>query len=205
MIYVIVGAPGAGKTYFATKIALSEMKGKGLFRRCPRPVYTNFPVIDRKHNLSTRYWESSYVYENVQDSVIIIDEAYLDFSSRDYKNFDKDKQVFFAQNRHQGNDIYTIVQNASRVDLIVREMTNVLYYMHNVSLFGRPLLFIVDVIHDLNEMGKLKPSPLSVVKKKIFLFRPSVAAAYDTHAYRRSSPPFESETWKEKLKSQSIS
>lgn len=206
MIYVIVGPPRSGKTYFATKIALSELRGKGFlfWKRFSRPVYTNYPVIDRKHNLSSRVWDSNYVYENIQDSIIIIDEAYRDFSSRNYKNFDADKHLFFATNGHQGNDIYIITQNASRVDLIIREMTNELYYVRNISLFGRPLIFIIDVIQDLNEMGKLKPSPLSVVKKRLMLFRSSVASAYDTHAYRSIAPPFESRTWAEKLGSQSV-
>lgn len=223
MIYLICAPPRQGKTYFATSIARSLLRPSGhlFWKKSGKTVYSNYPIVDKKiHDcehcglskkdcfkkkcnffISTLQWRPEYIYENVQDSTIIIDEAYRDFSSRSYKDFDKDKHTFFATNGHQNNDIYIIAQNASRVDVILREMTNELYFVRKFSIpfTTRPLWFIVDVYHDLNEMGKLTPSPFAVTKKKLVIFKKNVARAYDTHFFRKNEPSFTAKTWLEVL------
>lgn len=204
MIYIIVAPPRSGKTYFATKLAVENLHPKKtildhLLRRTPDtyPIYTNYPVLDLKTGRSTYRWESRYVYENIQDATIIIDEAWQDYSSRNYKNFTKDMQAFFAMNGHNNNDIYIIAQNASRVDVIIREMCNELYYIRKICipLTDRPILFIAYIYHDLDEMSRMTPDPYLAVKKKYIIFRKRFATAYDTHYFRSTKPPITPETW----------
>ncbi|MDV0444081.1 zonular occludens toxin domain-containing protein [Methanorbis rubei] len=213
MIYIIVAPPRSGKTYYATKIAIENLIPqksliKSLFAKIksgavtledPNLTFTNYPVVDPKTGLSTYRWLSSYAKENIQDATIIIDEAWQDYSSRNYKEFTKDMQAFFAMNGHNNNDIYIIAQNAARVDVIIREMCNELYYVRKISIpfTERPLFFITYIYHDLDEMSRMTPDPYLAVKKRFVLFRSRIARAYDTHYFRSTKPPITPETWLE--------
>ena len=214
MIYIIVAPPRSGKTYFATRLAVDNLIPKrSLYQyilskirpdSCtPLPtqnlVFTNYPVVDPKTGLSTYRWISSYSKENIQDATIIIDEAWQDYSSRNYKNFTKDMQAFFAMNGHNNNDIYIIAQNAARVDVIIREMCNELYYIRKISIpfTDYPLFFIAYIYNDLNEMARMTPDPFLAVKKRYILFRKRYALAYDTHYFRNTKPPVTPQTWLE--------
>ena len=204
MIYLIVAPPGNGKTYFATHLAL-KIGRKKFNKQTKQPVfsvYTNFPVFDKKIGYSTYKWEHDYVFKSIYDSTIIIDEAWQYFSSRDYKNFGKDLQAFFALNRHNGNDIYIIAQNAARVDVIIREMVNEFYYIekHCIPFTDRPLWFTAWVYQDLTQMAKMSPDILAYSSKRRVLFRKRTANAYDTHAFRTiKEAPIEPVFWADEL------
>lgn len=193
MIYLIVAPPGCGKTYYATYLALKSgmwklnKKYKGIPKGTPkRTVFTNYPIVEEKSGYCTLAWENDYTKENIVESDIFIDEAWMSFSSRDYKNFGKDLQAFFALNRHNDNDIYIIAQNAARVDVIIREMVNEFYYLEKFQPFfsSRPWWFKVYVYSDLNQMAKMTPEWGAYDRKKLVFFRKKVAHAYDTHAFR---------------------
>lgn len=208
MIYLVVAPPGGGKTYFCTRLAL-EVGLKKFNRKTKKPkfsVFTNYPIVDKKTGYSTYQWLHEYCKESILDSTIIIDEAWMFFSSRNYKNFSTDLQAFFAMNRHNGNDIYIIAQNAARVDIIIREMVNELYFIqkHCIPFTNRPLWFTSWVYQDLNQMSKMTPDPLAYEKKKRFLFKKRVASAYDTLQYRTKSEPIVPVTWSEILSTQSL-
>ena len=186
MIFIIVAPPRSGKTYFATHLAVKELKHIGT-RKGYNRIYSNYPILDHKTRKSTFKWEKQYSYENIQDSMIIIDEAYTQYSSRNYKKFTEDDHAFFALNGHNGNDIYIIAQNAARVDVIIREMCNEMYYIRKTTLpfSDRPLWFWVHTYQDLNEMAKMTPDPFLAVKRRPMLFRKRVSKAYDTHYFRK--------------------
>lgn len=210
MIYLIVAPPGCGKTYYATYLALKSgmyhlnKKPKGVPKRT---VYSNYPIVEQKSGYCTLAWENDYTKRSIVESDIFIDEAWQVFSSRDYKNFGKDLQAFFALNRHNDNDIYIIAQNAARVDVIIREMVNEFYYLEKFQPFfsRRPWWFKVYVYSDLNQMAKMTPEWGAYDRKKLVFFRKKVAQAYDTHAFRTVK---ESEvaalTWLEKLEEEGV-
>ena len=189
MIYLIAAPPGNGKTYFATYLALKtalkdyNKKPKGVPKR---DVYTNYPVIDKKTGYSTLKWEPYYTKKSILDADIILDEAWMYFSSRDYKNFGKDLQAFFAMNRHNDLDIYIIAQNPARVDVIIREMVNEFYYVekHSLPFKETPFFFTIWVYQDLNQMAKMSPDPMAYISKKRILFKKRIAEAYNTHQFR---------------------
>ena len=125
-VKIIFAAPGEGKSYYATKQAYDALK-KG------RVVFSNYPIITPA-GLSSCIWESTHCHENVQDSLIIIDEAYRDMSSRDFKDFTKEEHTFFATNRHNNNDVLLLAQNPARIDVILREITSEFLFMRKVSI-----------------------------------------------------------------------
>ena len=66
MIYIVDGPPGAGKSYFGTRVAVKTLlDGR-------RPCFTNYPVV--LGDKSTFVWDYSLISEPVQDAVIIMDE-----------------------------------------------------------------------------------------------------------------------------------
>lgn len=193
MIYIVDGPPGAGKSYFGTRIAVKALESGR------RPCFTNYPVVFGKK--STFIWDYSLISEPIQNAIIIMDEAYRDVSSRDFKKFTKDEHTFFATNRHNSLDIYLIAQHLNRVDVIIREMANEIIRISKVAVpvIDYPLWFRADVYLD----------EAAYARKEIYCsyrypFRRKYAQAYDTHFFRRKSEPYQGITWLEKIKSENI-
>lgn len=213
MIYIIWGLPGEGKSYYATHLAIKLLKNN-------KKVYTNFPIryfkkqgvirrllnkLLKKENKTIEYnsfvWEDNFIYEDLVDSTIIIDEGYRNFSSRESWNFSKDMHTFFATNRHNNLDIYVIAQNPARLDRIIREMSNIFY---NVTkwinpITGNPLWFSVQGYSDISDMGieKIRGNKnLRISHERIF-FKKDISQAYDTHFYRKESILRNDKKWNE--------
>lgn len=191
MIYIVDGPPGSGKSYYGTMVACRALEAG-------RRVYTNYPVVYRG---KTPYvWEKRLTREAIFDAVIVIDEAYRDVSSRDFKKFSVEEHTFFATNRHNDLDIYLIAQSVNRVDVIIREMANEILRVSKTAVpMWRPLWFRVDSYVD--EMSYAKKE---IYYTKHYLFRWKYANAYDTKAFRRLDEPYTGITWAEKMKQQSI-
>lgn len=189
MIYLIWGPPGAGKTYFATREALRQ-------RRKGRAVYSNYPIVDPRSGWSAYVWQPEYVYETVTDAVLVIDEAYRDYNSREYKKFNVDMHTFFATQRHNNLDIFLIAQNPARIDVIIREIVNVFYYVRawwRLPVLGHPLGFTATGYLDEEDMRSRSKD--AVYSRERYLFSRRVARSYDTHYYGRGEQTFEPVTW----------
>lgn len=191
MIYIVDGPPGAGKSYYGTRVAVRALEAG-------KRVYTNYPVFFRGR--STLVWEKRLIKEPIYDAVIIMDEAYRDVSSRDFKNFSKDEHTFFATNRHNGLDIYLLAQHLNRVDVIIREMANEIIRLGAFRIpFWRPLFFRADAYADEQAYAKK-----DIYYTEHYLFRWKYANAYDTRAFRRDEEPYRGITWAEKLERETL-
>jgi hypothetical protein len=143
------------------------------------------PLEDKIY--STYIWEDKYIYTGLSNSVIILDEAYRDFSSKESPKFSKDKHTFFATNRHNELDIYVIAQHPARIEVIIREMTNIFYFVTKWRnpITQKPLWF--DVAGYLSEedfkLRRLKTDMRFSLNH--YWFRDTVANAYDTHYFRK--------------------
>lgn len=125
--HIIFGMPGSGKTTLATMLAIQAMD-RGI------TVFSNYPIYHARTGKFTKRWSRDYVQETIYKSVIIIDEGYLDYSSREggakYAKkvesgggFTKDEHTMFATSRHNDNDFFIIAQNYARIELIIREIS----------------------------------------------------------------------------------
>lgn len=125
--HIIFGMPGSGKTTLATMLAIQAMD-RGI------TVFSNYPIYHAKTGTFTKRWSRDYVQETIYKSLIIIDEGYLDYSSREggakYAKkvesgggFTKDEHTMFATSRHNDNDFFIIAQNYARIELIIREIS----------------------------------------------------------------------------------
>jgi len=143
------------------------------------------PLLDDV--FSTYVWEDKYIYSGLSNCVIIFDEAYRDFSSKESPKFSKDKHTFFATNRHNELDIYVLAQHPARIEVIIREMTNIFYFVTKWinPVTQNPLWFTVEgyLSEEDFKIRRLK-TDMRFSKNRI-LFRSKVANSYDTHYFRK--------------------
>lgn len=117
------GLPGAGKT---TIMAAHAKRALG--RRSPyKNVFCNV-----KLNLNNLiYIENSDIGKyQIENGLLLIDEATLEFDSRDYKNFSKRLVTFFLLHRHYNVDIELFTQQWDGVDRKIRVITDRVYYIY---------------------------------------------------------------------------
>jgi len=115
MVQGYTGLPGSGKTYLLAKRASEAMKKK-------RPVYANFGLAGAKH-----YAKLNDVFE-VRKGVILVDEINLVCPSRFWNKFPPELAYFWSQTRKMELDIFWTAQHIDRVDKIIREISNYVWW-----------------------------------------------------------------------------
>lgn len=134
MIQGYIGPPGCGKTTILAALAQKNLqkikKGKSPYKIIYSNVQINgcakFQLIDIKR----------FHFENC---LILLDELTLDADSRDYKSFPDYLKEWFTLHRHFGVDIIYAVQDPSRIDKTIRNLTFSLWYVSRsvVPFFSR--------------------------------------------------------------------
>lgn len=114
VITIVVGWPGAGKTYLGCLLTMEQFKGErpqvyanmaGL--KCPEAIY-----IDALTDLA-----------HIGNGFVLADEGGVWMSSRNYHKTPPDLLMALAQVRKNGLDMVITTQHEMRVDVIVRELT----------------------------------------------------------------------------------
>jgi len=115
MIIVYKGLPGSGKTASLAHFALQELS-RG------RDVWSNFWLDYEGDNL--RYWSSIEELLEVENGLIIMDEAQIYLNSRLWELLPQQFQYKLQLHRHDGLDIYGTVQHEARLDVVMRELVS---------------------------------------------------------------------------------
>ena len=160
MIYGIVGLPGSGKTYKATKDALKYIR-QGI------PVYSNYKI------LGARKYESLLDILEVRRGFIVVDEINLLAPARYFDSFPPELAYFWSQSRKFGLTICFTSQAIERVDKIIREITN---YVYQMKSFGklywykeRQPLELIQSTGKVDTKG-IKGGGLGIFDKKVYSF-----------------------------------
>lgn len=127
-ISLYFGLPGCGKTTWLTKLALDAVR-KGKYQNVYTNVHLNIPgvtIIDN-HVIGT--------YE-LENCLLLIDEATLFADSRDFKNFSKGRLEYFLEHRHRCADIVLFTQQWDGVDRKIRVITDRVYYVYKGFFTG---------------------------------------------------------------------
>jgi len=160
MVEGFTGLPGSGKTYFLSRLGLEALKKK-------RQVFSNFKLSGAE-----RFLKLEEVF-NVRKGVILVDEINLVCPSRFWNKFPPELAYFWSQTRKMELDIYWSAQHIDRVDKIIREISNWVWWLRKFP-FG------------LYRARRYLPEQITKEKKEIFKSRyfridKKIADCYDTY------------------------
>jgi hypothetical protein len=194
--------PRQGNTFVVVAEAIDYLK-KG------KKVFSNFPIIT-PDGLQSQVWKPEFIYKNIQNALVIIDEAQADFDSQTHKALNEDEDAFFATSGHNGIEVRIISQNLTRVTKAVRDRVNEFIFVQSGKIFvpflrdregrwGRPLYFTTTSYLTLEDLE-------SHIEERIYLrsrifFKGYTAASYDTHYFKRQGEIFNPPYWYDYLKS----
>lgn len=124
---LIFGLPRSGKTTYLAYLANKYVKKR-------IRVYTNVPLY---HVHGVTLIDPADIGDfRPCDGVLLLDEATLDFHSRDFKNFTKQQLEFFNLHGHYKIKIFFFAQSPDTLDKRLREITSRCLYVKK-SIFQR--------------------------------------------------------------------
>lgn len=130
MVCLFFGLPGAGKTTVLTALAIKYSQPFSKYRN----VYTNVRSLTVP---GTTYIDNECIGKyNLNDSLILIDEAQLFADNRDYQKFPKYLKEFFFGHRHDRVDIFLFSQQWDATDKKIRSITDNVYYIYKTKILG---------------------------------------------------------------------
>ena len=182
MIQIVFGICGCGKTTYACKVIKKAVK------RYPN-VYGNFHAkID-----GYTYIDNECIGKfNLDNSLIIVDEASNFADSRDFKNFSKSLMRFMNEHRHHHVDIIFLLQKWDALDIKIRNICERVYMLKRSIMF--PFLsykylipYGIDFVNPKVEgrhygdifMGYARPRLSNRIFKEI-IFRPAYYKYFDS-------------------------
>lgn len=123
------GLPGSGKTTMMVHNIIKAQKS-GRYKNIYCNVHVAIPGVIYIDNECIGQYD-------MRDALICIDEATLFADSRDFKNFGKEKIMYFLEHRHFKVDIQLYTQQWNGVDLKIRVITDRVYYVYKGALLGK--------------------------------------------------------------------
>ena len=110
-ITVYFGVPGSGKTTLAALFTKKALK-------CGETVFSNVPIIG-----SYKYSpiEDLGIYQ-IEDCLLLLDEASIEFNNRNYKAFPRTCVEFFKLHRHYGVAVDVFSQSYEDMDVTIRRL-----------------------------------------------------------------------------------
>ena len=190
MITLIAGKQGAGKSLHSVRLSDNHLKKVNKF------VYSNVYIEDC-YMLPLNWYD--FKYED--DSLLILDEAQLEYNCRDYSSKDKheiNKKIlsYLTMCRHYNIEIVFITQSISRLDSQIRELATdiyrfsktykILYFSIKEIRFKKLPIFqkgwYFDDIAMLDRFLNCTTSNYEDFGRKFFKFvNPKILKKYDTH------------------------
>lgn len=172
-MYLIVGRRGSGKTLFATEVAVRRM-------RRGEKVYANYPILDRYSGMRAGQIHSLMDCLELRDCTVVIDEANLWTSSREWSKIPPSVLSAWQQSRKNGVCFIFTAQHEERVDKVIRELCDWILLCERVPLVPKWVpLFRVQwtFLESISEVrrGVVSTADYRWVKQWVF-------EAYDTTA-----------------------
>ena len=121
---IYFGVPGSGKTTFAAYLAKKRLKKKG-------KVLANVPIKG-----TYQVERSDIGHYMIDNCMLLIDEAGVDYNNRKYKSFTDEEVYFFKYHRHYNVDIAIFSQGYDDMDKKLRTLATRLYIVKKSILPG---------------------------------------------------------------------
>lgn len=127
-ISLYFGLPGCGKTTWLTKLALDAVR-KGTYQNVYSNVGLAIPGVTFIDNDCIGKFE-------LENCLLLIDEATLFADNRAHKEFTKAQTAYFLLHRHRNADIVLFTQQWDGVDKKIRVITDRVYYIYKGIFLG---------------------------------------------------------------------
>ena len=124
MITLYFGNPGCGKTTIACKLARKARKHYSY-------IYTSFE--SRIKGVAPCSLQGLGDWRFPRDSLIVCDEAGIDFNSRAYQAMPQKQIRYFKKHRHLLNDWVVMSQAWDDYDVTLRRMTTDMWYVYRIG------------------------------------------------------------------------
>lgn len=173
----LVGDKGVGKSTFLAKIARYFLKKKYI-------VYSNFDLLGCRVYETKNFGVKTFE----PNSVILLDEAGIEFNSRDYKNLNKKVIKWLKLQRHHKCMLIISSQTYNDADKTIRDNATYLYYLKKIGniTYGRRIINELVLVpssngnqgylgFDLHFQGILRKGAL------IFCYRPIYYKMFDSY------------------------
>ena len=128
MVCLYFGLPGAGKTTIMASMAYKFTKEKR-YKNVYMNIENSIPGVTVIDNDCIGQYD-------MHDAAILIDEATIFADSRAYKEFSKEKLIYFLEHRHFNVDIFLFTQQWDGVDRKIRVITDRVYYVYKRPITG---------------------------------------------------------------------
>ena len=166
MILIYKGLPAAGKTAALAHYGM-QVLSEG------REVYSNFWLNYKGKNL--HYWSSIEELLEVENGVILMDEAQIYLNSRLWETLPSQFQYKLQLHRHDGLDIIGTVQHEARLDVVMRELVSVYVQCRFVGFRGYG--FIVKSAYHPEDVKSSRGVPY---RREILWLTSKIKNSYDT-------------------------
>lgn len=199
MIYAFTGKTGSGKTYNMVSRAYSRwLRGVDVYSNTLlffqpsfifrlRDLFYHF-ILKKSPPLygRIRYFENISEILEVQDGLILFDEAQVLFNARQWESLPDEFQYKLQQHRKHNLDLYCTTQNMMAIDITYRRLVQVWYHHESLLGLGKPLIFglfrrrLKDIDQLFNSVDDIAVSDLDVsffTIGRLFFWRPNL---YDT-------------------------
>lgn len=194
MFRIFFGSPGCGKTTLACRTFYKEvlLGSKSAYKT----LWCNFETT-LAHQIDLKNLGS---WSPPERSLLVVDEAGIEYNSRKYKSLSQETIAFFKLHRHYRCDIDFISQSWEDIDVTVRRLADELWYVRRLGPFTMlrrvyKRVGIDDNTHqiiDKYEFGKLLPCilpfPFHKVNLIIFLRKPYYKY-FDSYSKKELPPP----------------
>jgi len=205
MIYCVTGRPGKGKSYwFVAHVERWLNKGIDVYSIIDIDE-SKLKIKDRKKQPAGKLYSFSSLkdFRYINNGIVLLDEAGSFFEAREWAKFDAEDRVKFQQHRKMELDIYLGVQNFSRLDTSIRQLTAEVIEADSFPGSSRehrrtPWFFLYRTYDPADvELKTRKSHGLEWLK-----FDKRIASAYDTKQFinLRANPTARFTLMKEKLK-----
>ena len=198
---VYFGVPGSGKTTLAAYFSKQCQKESIVIKLCKR-----FPCGFTRWIINGKHWKRKIdVYSNVpisgtykvdarkdigkyliEDGKLIIDEAGVEFNSRNYKTFSQEAIKFFKYHRHYGVSVDVFSQSHEDMDITLRRLAQ-RFYVVKKSLIPfficvKPIRRKVGIDENTHQIvDAYSFAPLGIGTKYIFM--PVLWKMFDTYEH----------------------
>ena len=124
-----IGIPGSGKTTFAAYLVKKRRK-KAKKKKCSDLILSNTPIKG-----AYKIYKSDIGQYMINDCLLIMDEAGIDYNNRNFKTFSDDETYFYKFHRHYNVDIAMFSQDFD-IDVKLRKLATRLFIVEKSFIPG---------------------------------------------------------------------